>query len=169
MHISQTTNRSRRSLADRFWSHVDIRGSDECWPWKLATSEAGYGNINVQVEKRKRRFAASRIAFLLTHGEVPDDRLVCHSCDNPPCCNPAHLFLGTYGDNNRDTVSKGRAVKNPPRGEQTKGALFTNEQAKTIRARYEAGESRAALAREYGADWNAIDRAARGVTYRDKP
>jgi hypothetical protein len=88
---------------DLFWSWVDIGAADECWPWKLWVSNKGYGMF----VSLGRTQTASRVAWFLSNGINPDG-VVCHSCDNPICCNPAHLFLGTQSDNIRDCVRKGR-------------------------------------------------------------
>lgn len=90
----------------RFWSKVDIRGSDECWPWKAAprNKNEGYGAFWFE----GRHQPAGRIAWVLTYGPLVEHREVCHRCDNPPCCNPAHLFLGTRIENNNDKVVKQR-------------------------------------------------------------
>lgn len=85
-----------------FWQRVDI--SDGCWMWLGGRSDEGYGRVKIG----GRRYVASRIAYLLIRGEVPDDLNVCHTCDNPGCVNPAHLFLGDDAANHRDRDAKGR-------------------------------------------------------------
>ena len=87
-----------------FWAHVDIRGEDECWPWKDYVEESGYGRVsyNGKVE------LAHRVAFVLSGGQFTDGPLVLHSCDNPPCCNPKHLHSGTHAKNNEECVLRGR-------------------------------------------------------------
>lgn len=91
------------SVKARFWSKVDVRGPDECWPWTKSLS-SGYGTLKVG----KNSYRSNRIAFFLSNGFIDDKLLVCHKCDNRKCCNPAHLFLGTYTDNMMDMVGKGR-------------------------------------------------------------
>lgn len=91
-------------LRNRFWGRVDRKSPDECWDWKLCRNRYGYGNFRHQ----KRTYIASRLAWLLTYGGPIDGMDVCHKCDNPGCCNPAHMFLGTRLDNMRDCVAKGR-------------------------------------------------------------
>jgi hypothetical protein len=97
------------SLATRFWAKVDKRGPDECWEWTGARQPQGYGTIGVYLGYRSYGYARSnRVAWELMRGPVPDGLHVLHSCDNPPCVNPNHLFLGTALDNIHDCIDKGR-------------------------------------------------------------
>jgi hypothetical protein len=91
--------------AERFWAKVDIGGPDECWPWTAGTYRKGYGQFNAGPPWHPNH--AHRYAWIYTYGD-PGELHVLHSCDNPPCCNPAHLFLGTNADNMADKVAKGR-------------------------------------------------------------
>ena len=114
-------------LLERFWSKVDKRGPDECWPWKACVrrEDEGYGAFFY----RGTHHPASRMAWTLTHGEIGSGIHVCHRCDNPGCCNPSHLFLGTNLDNNADKVSKGRHVY----GERVSTAKLTEAEALEIK------------------------------------
>jgi len=93
-----------RTTTEYFWSKVDIRGKDECWNWTAGKLPTGYGLF---YRKGHSKFT-HRIAWEFVNGIIPDGMLVCHHCDNPACCNPAHLFLGTDFDNMSDMIKKGR-------------------------------------------------------------
>ena len=96
-----------RPIGERFWEKVDMsQGPESCWPWTGATQK-GYGAFGTRQGHLER---AHRMAWMLTHGEIPDGVNVLHHCDNPLCCNPhpKHLFLGTLSDNTRDMHAKGR-------------------------------------------------------------
>lgn len=97
-----------------FWSKIPQSGPDDCWEWtgkwKLP---AGYGMVTIRNDGKRSTATASRIAYALANGlvEFPErDLVVCHTCDNPPCCNPTHLWLGTSKENTEDSVVKGRAA-----------------------------------------------------------
>lgn len=102
----------------RFWGKVDVGTFDECWPFVGKTSLAGYGGFHLTTGVEKQRLVkANRFAFLVSHGQQPLEKYVCHSCDNPLCCNPLHLWLGDAKSNMRDMIKKGRErwVIPPPR------------------------------------------------------
>lgn len=96
-----------QDFAGRFWPKVDVRGPDECWPWTASRNIHNYGRLGRGGGGGE--IGAHRASWMINRGEIPAGLFVCHRCDNPPCCNPAHLFLGTSRDNTRDMVSKGRA------------------------------------------------------------
>jgi hypothetical protein len=95
----------RRELYDRFWEKVSRNG--RCWEWAGSRHKSGYGRIN----QGGIVLYAHRLAYEFAFGDaMPAGLSVCHHCDNPPCCNPAHLFLGTAADNANDKARKGRTV-----------------------------------------------------------
>lgn len=91
---------------ERFWAKVDrSSGPDGCWPWTASRFTFGYGRFACQ----GRQHSAHRWVFEHLYGALPPGEIVRHDCDNPPCCNPAHLRSGTLADNNRDREERGRS------------------------------------------------------------
>ena len=95
-----------RKQQDRFWKKVDRSGGpDACWPWTGCLQSMGYGATHIG----RKYTLAHRASWVWLRGDIPDGMFVCHRCDNPRCCNPAHLFVGTAQDNTDDMLAKGRA------------------------------------------------------------
>lgn len=107
-----------RPLDERFWEKVDRRGPDECWEWQGYLNESGYGYLSIS---HAGRALAPRVSMLLT-GNDPLGQLVCHTCDNPRCVNPGHLYLGSQKDNMRD-----RSERGPRKALCGRGHAFTPE------------------------------------------
>lgn len=95
------------AVEERFWAKVDRRGPNDCWEWKAGLFPDGYGVFNLSPAQRNAR--AHRVAWQFANNQAPPRGLnVCHECDNPPCCNPGHLWLGTQKQNMHDMARKGR-------------------------------------------------------------
>lgn len=90
----------------RFDAKVTPGAPDACWLWSPAYPQ-NYGTIRRSAPERGT-VRAHRLAYERANGPIPKGLLVCHRCDVPGCVNPAHLFLGTHGDNQRDRIAKGR-------------------------------------------------------------
>lgn len=171
--IAMRRKRANESLPERLWSKVDKSG--DCWIWQGSMRPNGYGIIGAW----GKSISPHRVAYILTYGEIPDGMLVCHTCDNPACCRPDHLFLGTQKENMADMHAKGRAYTGTrgaargtrngahtkpdrrPRGTRNGNAKLTEQTVKEIRARAAAGESKKALAREYGVSDTLIGMVAK--------
>lgn len=156
-------------LEERFWSKVDKCGDGKCWPWTASVrrKDEGYGAFGLG----GRHQPASRVAWILTYGEIDSGLEVCHSCDNPACCNPSHLFLGTRKANNDDKIAKQRHAF----GERIGTAKLTEKQVIEIKKAKPVGRTkvgyRAAIAKRYGVSpytitdiwgrrWKHLDRLA---------
>ena len=151
----------------RFWAKV-ARGSEtECWPWTASTAGGGYGQFGLRAGSC---IPAHRFAWVATHGPILDGLWVLHRCDNRPCCNPAHLFLGTRQDNMDDMVAKRRhwAHRGLPGnlGEQNGRAKLTAEQVREIRKRHADGESQSSIARDYPVGRIKVGQIVRGESWR---
>jgi len=104
------TPRKWKSDAERFWSRVDkSAGTEGCWPYRGTDDPRGYVRIMI----RRRRVGVHVFSYVLANGHLPEGKIVCHKCDNPPCVNPDHLFAGTHKDNTQDMMAKGRHVSGP--------------------------------------------------------
>lgn len=158
---SAKTPRRVAPLAERFWAKVDIKGPDACWPWAAHRLKKGYGWMHAINGPR----ASNRIAAVVT-GKLSDldsPLHVLHTCDNPCCCNPAHLFIGTNSDNVADRVVKGRTVATPKYGCNNGMARFSESVVRAIRADYRGGVgSQSKLARMYGTTQSVISRIVSG-------
>lgn len=93
-----------------FWSKVAIGGHSECWEWLGSKQHFGHGAMSVNADGKRTSVGAHRMSYVLHHGEIPDGMIVRHTCDNPPCVNPAHLLIGTRADNAADMVNRGRTA-----------------------------------------------------------
>lgn len=125
-----------------FWGRVARGAPHVCWEWQAGKTDRGYGLF--RWDGRNQR--THRIAFFLTHGRWPEPE-GCHTCDNPSCCNPAHIFEGTQADNMQDKQQKGRAVG--ARGSQSGKAKLTEWAVCAIMARWLQGTPKKQIAREF--------------------
>ena len=123
------TNKQKKN----FEAHLGIDKSDnnKCWTWTGTTTKGGYGQVKIN----KKGIRANRLAYELYKGPIPKGMNVCHTCDNPPCCNPKHLFSGTVKDNAEDKVRKNRQPKGISHGR----AKLIEKEVKEIREKYKTG------------------------------
>jgi hypothetical protein len=159
---------------ESFWARVDTGDKSRCWEWQGAKTSSGYGNLSWQGKPAQ----AHRVAYFLTHGGIALQtnfrhegvakryrRFVLHKCDNRPCCNPHHLFLGSMRANQLDAYAKGRKVQ--PKSQHS-NAKLTAQQVREIRNRYDTGaDLQIPLAKEFGVSQRAVSLIVRRETYRD--
>lgn len=173
------------------WSTIRTGTMSECWEWAGSRVSTNYG----QVKYNGRPWRAHRLIWTFVFGEIPAGMHICHHCDNPPCCNPFHLFLGTPGDNVRDAMRKGRLVKgethpfykNPPphiigdnnpsrrmperlaRGERQGSAVLKELDIPIIRERRSNGEFFTTIAADYGVTPKTIENVVTKHTWAHIP
>lgn len=150
-------------LVARFWSYVDVRGPDDCWEWTAGRFAQGYGCFAIN----RRGFRASRVSWFIHFGQPDPTLFVCHKCDNRPCVNPSHLFLGTTDENIKDATRKGRMASGDrsarrthpeafPVGCEVLSSKLTNENVREIRRLYTPEYGSKALAARFGVSYKTI-------------
>ena len=164
----------------RFWAKVDQSGGpDACWPWMGGRKAKGYGNFFLKRETPGRNgrmvfVNAHKFAYLITKGEIPEGMVVRHTCDNPPCCNPADLISGTMKMNTADAIGRGHIdpSANGKRGAAVGGlkngqrlALFRDDEVIAIVRARAYGETLQSLANRYQTSENNVFNAFTGRTY----
>lgn len=163
----------RIHLSEKLSSKLAIGQINGCWLWTGAGSDDRYGVITHQ----RQHYSTHRVAYELWKGPIPFGLFVCHSCDNPACCNPDHLFLGTPKENTDDMVSKGRRVT--PASAFTKetirqqiatgrktGQKLLPDDVLTIRQRVSRGENRKLICAEFGISNSTISAIVTGQNWR---
>lgn len=138
-----------------FWMWVDIQGPDECWEWQGFRFPNGYGECRIGTTRY-----AHRATWILVKGEIPPGIKVLHECDNPPCCNPKHLWLGTSADNAQDMVRKGRHVPGTVIGDQHWNCRLSDNDVRWIRNH--SSTDHRILAAQFSVDRSTISNIVRG-------
>lgn len=151
-------------IAERFWRKVDMRTDEECWEWQAYRSGQNYGQFGLSPTRPR---VAHRVAYsFATCKPIPVGLVVRHMCDNPPCCNPAHLELGTQAENFRDAMDRGRWNC---RGEGNAVSKLTEEDVHSIRSARASGETGPAIAARYGVTKKVVYGIAKGSMWGHVP
>lgn len=137
------------TIGERFWSRVEI--TDSCWLWNGHGDGRGYGFIRFNA----KQWRTHQFSWMLHFGPIPSGMYVCHTCDNPRCVHPAHLFLGSHADNMRDKANKGRAAMK-----------VTADDVKAIKQKLNLGISQKAIAADFRVDQSLISRISTGKIWR---
>jgi hypothetical protein len=142
-----------------FWSLVDVKTENECWPWLGHVNQWGYGRYRYN----DFTWMAHRLSYEINTGENTKGFIAMHTCDNPRCCNPKHLVLGTHADNQHDKYHKDRQA----RGENNGSSLLTNEQVLEARSRYKPKVvTYKMLAEDYGVCQDTMQKAIRRIYWK---
>ncbi len=141
-------------IKQRIESRIQRR-PDGCWVWLGTKSDNGYGRLRIGGKRAGRWHRVHRLMYEEVVGPIPEGLQVCHRCDNPPCVNPEHLFLGTPADNMADKILKGRAST-------------LSKRAYSHDIRKQVGEVVARLAQKYGVSEATVRRIASGKGW-DEP
>lgn len=153
-------SRPTTDFATRFWAKVKRAGPDDCWNWQGSRCglHAEYG----QTFYNGHRLTAHRGAWLLSTGTLPLPRLeVCHSCDNPLCCNPSHLWIGTHKQNMEDKAAKGRS--NVPFGSNTGNSKLSEFEVAQIKRLLKSGLSQRKIAKQFSVSQPTISYIKNGL------
>ena len=144
--------------AEKFLHRLDTSGGDDaCWPWLKVNGEYGKGYFTVGIPGTRKTAIVVRLMM-----NPPSDIEVCHTCDNPPCCNPRHLFLDTHAVNMQDAGKKGRM---PARGALNPRTRLTEDDVREIRRVAASGTRHRDIAMNYGLTRGAVSHLVRGFTW----
>jgi hypothetical protein len=145
---------------DRFWAKVNIKEPSQCWLWTGSVCPDGYGVATINKQHKRTH----RISWELTHGTIPKGKSVLHKCDNPPCVNPTHLFLGTQQDNITDMDAKGR--RGSAIGVNNGKSKLTETDIVTIRSLHKQGMVGTKIAAQFNVHNSAIYKILNGVNWK---
>lgn len=140
-----------------FWTSLLESDTDDCIEYPGYRNQSGYGLVRLR--RPRRNVSAHRLAYERAIGAIPKQMNVCHHCDNPPCCNPRHLFLGTQRDNLQDASRKGRVLG--PR-------KLTETDLLKVRQLLDQGLTHSAISKKFNVSRSTISRIALGATYKSR-
>ncbi len=151
----------------RFWSKVAVGTATQCWPFCASCNDNGYGRFRVSRPRRIK--GAHVVAWEISTGLSAEGYEICHHCDNPPCCNPRHLFRGTGSDNMLDAYQKGRLALPPSVGIENGNAHLTERDVHAIRRLVAAGEKNTHIAPLFNVTHSMVSRIKLGKSWRHLP
>lgn len=137
----------------RLLGRIAVLSDEECWLW-LGWRNRGYGKVQTSKNGIRKSLTVHRFIWWWTNGPIPRGMSVCHHCDTPPCCNPAHMFLGTQAENNEDCRRKGR--KASASGEHSSNHRLTEAQVEWAIERLFEGEQQKKVAQSLGVSCQAV-------------
>lgn len=153
---------------DERWAKFVTEGApDECWVWQGWRSPSGYGTFSLNRPGYPKQVVASRAALIRVGVDIPPGMCALHNCDNPPCVNPAHLYVGDRKRNALDCSSRGRHNKDG-RGEEHWASRYSDSEVSEWKRRYAEGESFKAIARSTGASSSHVSRVVRGIYRKER-
>lgn len=146
----------------RFFMSFTKGKKDECWEWEKGRNR--YGFFYARKSGWSKTLLAHRVAWVIEHdSSIPDGMLICHTCDNKLCVNPSHLYLGTWHDNNGDTVKRHPTGGNRKTGNDCSWTKIKDEQLQEI---IDSSETQSVIAARYGVDQSVISRIKNGKRVR---
>jgi hypothetical protein len=158
--FNEKTNEEKAEHLQHYYERNVIRG-EVCWDWKGKTGKTDkYPRMNHS--RSEPRITVHIYSWLVNFGEIPAGIYVCHTCDNPRCSNPAHLFLGTPQENQTDCIDKGRR----PKGEGNAAAKLTEKEVKKIKQLIVMGVSMKRIAKDFKVNPTTIERINNGRTWK---
>ena len=146
-------------LLERFHEKWVLNPETGCWEWTASTAGRGYGQF--RIPGTRKNIYAHRLSYILFFGEIPDDSLVCHQCDNPKCVRPSHLFVGTSAGNLQDMKTKGRHLF----GGRNLRSKLDDGKVRRIHTLSESGFSQAKIAKTCGVAQSTVWKILKGMRW----
>lgn len=159
-----------KEIETRFWAKVQRADENSCWLWTAGTQSPGYGRFRIANKGNKSEYA-HRVAYMLTTGiQLTKKDVLCHTCDNPPCCNPAHLIKGSHKTNAHDRDRKGRTAilrMHAKLGGLRSTSRLSNVDIFNIRCMYAAGITPTKIGHCFNVSRGCVWRIATKQSYGD--